>query len=203
MSTTDGLNIEQVHDQWRESQRLLDDVRARLESLASSSQSASTAASSIQASEAHLNALVTEQTATVESLTVAQEVAVKTLAAVQTAAEASDLSHIAQQLQDLQASNERINSDLQQISNINKAIEAARSDIETLSKEQAQQSTALAEIHHALDEIKTAVQDSASATKEVEAKDAEMEALRKSVDRAIGNLPSRFQSRFREALNGR
>lgn len=183
--------------------RLLNDVRTRLESLATSSQSASTAASSIQASEANLNALVTEHAATVESPSAAKEVAVKTLTAVQTAAEASDLSHIAQQLQELQAANERINSHLQQLSDINQAIDAARSDIDKLGKKQAKQSTALTDIRQDLEEIKAAIQDSASTSKDVEAKDVELEALRKAVDRVIGNLPSRFQSRFRESISGR
>ena len=57
MANVDGLDIQFVQKQWEESQKLIGDLRVRLASLVSSSDSASMSMASIQAAEASIGKL--------------------------------------------------------------------------------------------------------------------------------------------------
>lgn len=183
MSTTDGLNLQQVQDQWRESQRLLDDIRGRLDSLASSSQSAAAATTSIQTSERTLAELVTEQASVMQALSKAQEVAVQTLEKLDATAAAGDFGRLSQQL-----------------ATIFEKVESVNATVSTLNDSRADQEMKLLQITDAVKALEAATKEASSLQSDAASARQDLEQYKAKVERAIGNLPGRYQSKIREGL---
>jgi chromosome segregation ATPase len=197
MTSTDGLDIQQVQDQWKESQRLLDDVRSRLESLASTSASAAESTNSIRASEKLLADLANGQRDTAQALEEAQASAVKTLTAVTEVAANTDIGRLGQQLTTLESRLTEIHGDVRKNSGTTETI---KKDLDAVKVEQAEQKKTMSELLAALNGLVTTLDSAVTAKDEVSKKDAELAAFRTSVDRAVSAIPSRYQSRFRDAL---
>ncbi len=98
MAKVDGLDIQFVQKQWEESQKLIGDLRVRLASLVSSSESASVSMASIQAAEASIGKLAESSDKMLQTLKVALEQAVSSLQSIQEVAAQSDLGAIATRL---------------------------------------------------------------------------------------------------------
>ena len=98
MANIDGLDIQFVRNQWEESQKLIGDLRVRLASLVSSSESASVSMASIQAAEASIGKLAESSDKILQTLKVALEQAVSSLKSIQDVAAQSDLGAIATRL---------------------------------------------------------------------------------------------------------
>ena len=197
MTSTDGLDIQQVQDQWKESQRLLDDVRSRLESLASASASAAESTTSIRASEKLLADLAKTQRDTAQALENAQDSAVKTLLAVNEVAANSDIGHLGQQLTAIESQLAVIQGSVRDHSNTTGTI---KKELDVVKAEQAQHKKDLAKVLEALNKLATNLDSAVASKDEVSKKDEELSAFKASVDKAVAALPSRFQSRFRDAL---
>jgi len=197
MTSTDGLDIQQVQDQWKESQRLLDDVRSRLESLASASASAAESTTSIRASEKLLADLATTQRDTAQALENAQESAVKTLLAVSEVAANSDIGHLGQQLTAIESQLAVIQGSVRDHSNTTGTI---KKELDAVKAEQAQNKKDLAAVLETLNALVTNLDSAVASKDEVAKKEEELSAFKISVDKAVAALPSRFQSRFRDAL---
>lgn len=197
MTSADGLDIQQVQDQWKESQRLLDDVRSRLESLASTSASAAETTNSIRASEKLLADLTSTQRDAAQALGNAQESAVKTLMAVSEVAANSDIGRLGQQLTTIESRLADIQGD---IGNQSDAIGTMKKDLDAVKADQAEQKKSLSEVVAALSGLLGTLDSAVASKDEASKKDEELLAFRASVDRAVAALPSRYQSRFRDAL---
>ena len=197
MTSTDGLDIQQVQDQWKESQRLLDDVRSRLESLASTSASAAESTTSIRASEKLLADLANGQRDTAQALEEAQASAVKTLTAVTEVAANTDIGRLGQQLTSIESRLTEIPGDVRKNSSTTETI---KKDLDAVKAEQAEQKKSISELLAALNGLVTTLDSAVTAKDEVSKKDEELAAFRTSVDRAVSAIPSRYQSRFRDAL---
>ena len=197
MTSTDGLDIQQVQDQWQESQRLLDDVRSRLESLASASASAAESTTSIRASEKLLADLANTQRDTAQALENAQESAVKTLLAVSEVAANSDIGHLGQQLTAIESQLAVIQGSVRDHSNTTGTI---KKELDAVKAEQAQNKKDLAAVLETLNALVTNLDSAVASKDEVAKKEEELSAFKISVDKAVAALPSRFQSRFRDAL---
>jgi len=98
MANVDGLDIQFVQKQWEESQKLISDLRVRLASLVSSSESASASMTSIQAAEASIGKLAESSDKVLDTLKVALEQAVSSLQSILEVAAQSDLGAIATRL---------------------------------------------------------------------------------------------------------
>ena len=197
MTSTDGLDIQQVQDQWKESQRLLDDVRSRLESLASTSASAAETTNSIRASEKFLADLVSTQRDAAQALGNAQESAVKTLMAVSEVASNSDIGRLGQQLTTIESRLADIQGDIR---NQSDATGTMKKDLDAVKADQAEQKKSLSEVVATLNGFVGTLDSAVASKDEASKKDEELSAFRASVDRAVAALPSRYQSRFRDAL---
>ena len=197
MTSTDGLDIQQVQDQWKESQRLLDDVRSRLESLASASASAAESTTSIRASEKLLADLANTQRDTAQALKNAQKSAVKTLLTVSEVAANSDIGQLGQQLSAIESQLAVIQGSVRDHSNTTGTI---KKELDAVKAEQAQHKKDLAAVLETLNALVTNLDSAVASKDEVTKKDEELSAFKTSVDKAVAALPSRFQSRFRDAL---
>jgi len=197
MTSTDGLDIQQVQDQWKESQRLLDDVRSRLESLASTSASAVESTNSIRASEKLLADLANTQRDAAEALVNAQESAVKTLMAVSEVAANSDIGRLGQQLTTIESRLADVQGDVRNQSNVTGTM---KKDLDAVKADQAEQKRSLNEVFATLKGLVEALDSAVASKDEASKKDEELLAFGASVDRAVAALPSRYQSRFRDAL---
>ena len=197
MTSTDGLDIQQVQDQWKESQRLLDDVRSRLESLASASASAAESTTSIRASEKLLADLANTQRDTAQALENAQESAVKTLLAVSEVAANSDIGHLGQQLTAIESQLAGIQTIVRDHANTTGTI---KKELDAVKAEQAQQKKDLAVVIETLNKLAAKLDSAVASKDEVMQIDEELSTFKTSVDKAVAALPSRFQSRFRDAL---
>ena len=198
MTSTDGLDIQQVQDQWKESQRLLDDVRSRLESLASTSASAAESTNSIRASERILAELASGHRDTAQALEEAQASAVKTLETVSEVAANSDIGRLGVQLTAIESQLAVIEGNVRDHSNTTATI---KKELDAIKAEQTQHQKDLAAVLGTLNKLATALDSAVASKDEVSKKDEELSALKASVDKAVAALPSRFQSRFRDALN--
>lgn len=197
MTSTDGLDIQQVQDQWKESQRLLDDVRSRLESLASTSASAAETTTSIRASEKLLADLASTQRDAAQALGNAQESAVKTLMAVSEVAANSDIGRLGQQLTTIESRLADIQGDIR---NQSDATGTMKKDLDAVKADQAEQKKSLSEVVATLNGLVGTLDAAVASKDEASKKDEELAAFRASIDRAVAALPSRYQSRFRDAL---
>lgn len=180
MTSTDGLSLEQVQAQWRESQKLLDELRVRLESLANASQSAASAASSIQGSERALGDILSAQARMSQDFTRAYDSSITALNAVTDLTKAGNLNHLSSQIQELAV--------------------ALRASESADGEARVQQNEKLDALTQRLTAIEELLKSSGDVSKALAAKEQELHNLRNSVNRAIANLPSRFQSKFRENL---
>ena len=183
MTTTDGLNIQQIQDQWKESQNLIVDLRSRLEALASASESAAAATTSIRSSEKTLASLAAEQQEITKALAEAQEAVVKTLQGVHEAALSIDAGRLSQQMTEIQAS-------LSQMEKLGSEVKA----------KQASQDDNLAAILSILDSIKKEMSSAVTSKDDLASKEEELNDQRKAFESAVATLPGRYQNRVRDAL---
>ena len=183
MTATDGLNIQQVQDQWKESQNLIVDLRSRLESLASASESAAAATTSIRSGEKALASLAAEQQEITKALAEAQEAIVKTLQAVQEAASSTDAGRLGQQMAEIQAS-------LSQMEKLGSEVKA----------KQASQDDNFAAILSILDSMKKEMSSAVTSKHQLASKEQEFNDQRKAFESAVATLPGRYQNRVRDAL---
>ena len=183
MTTTDGLNIQQIQDQWKESQNLIVDLRSRLESLASASESAAAATTSIRSGEKALASLAAEQQEITKALGEAQEAVVKTLQAVHEAASSTDAGRLGQQMAEIQAS-------LSQMEKLGSEVKA----------KQASQDDNFAAILSILDSMKKEMSSAVTSKHDLASKERELNDQRKAFESAVATLPGRYQNRLRDAL---
>ena len=200
MSTTEGLNIQQVQDQWKESQRLIDDLRTRLDALASASESAAAAATSIKAGEKSLASLATEQQTITQALAAAQEAAVKTLQSVQEAATSSDAGRLSQQIAEMHNSLSGIETMRGALGQQETALARIMSEVESVKSKQANQDDNIAAMLSMLDSLKSDLAAATTSKDEVASKQEELDELREKIERAISSLPSRLHGKVRDAL---
>lgn len=200
MSTTEGLNIQQVQDQWKESQRLIDDLRTRLDALASASESAAAAATSIKAGEKSLASLATEQQTITQALAAAQEAAVKTLQSVQEAATSSDAERLSQQIAEMRNSLSGIETLRGALGQQETALAGIMSELESVKSKQANQDDNIAAVLSMLDGLKSDLAAATTSKDEVASKQEELDELREKIERAISSLPSRLHGKVRDAL---
>ena len=200
MSTTEGLNIQQVQDQWKESQRLIDDLRTRLDALASASESAAAAATSIKAGEKSLASLATEQQTITQALAAAQEAAVKTLQSVQEAATSSDAERLSQQIAEMHNSLSGIETLRGALGQQETALAGIMSELESVKSKQANQDDNIAAVLSMLDGLKSDLAAATTSKDEVASKQEELDELREKIERAISSLPSRLHGKVRDAL---
>lgn len=115
MANSDGLNIQGVQKQWEESQVLINELRIRLESLASASDSAQRSSDSIKAAEAGITGIANDLGKLVNDFSKSISIAAESLNAMVQASTKTDLAKLIEALDRVSSSQEEIKLDLDSI----------------------------------------------------------------------------------------
>lgn len=184
MADQSGLTLDQVRNQWQESERLLDEVRLRLDSIATARDSADRARAGIEDSRDELRALSANLAEALSGLQQTLQAAGSALESLVKTAETSQpgkllaaIDDTSVQIQGLKTSNSRIDTAIHDLST---QVSAAMVSMVSLQKASEQR-------------ISSAEQDAESAR-------TELAALKAKLAQAIDTIPGRHQARFRAAL---
>lgn len=115
MANSDGLNIQGVQKQWEESQVLINELRIRLESLASTSDSAQRSSDSIKAAEVGITGIATDLGKLVNDFSNSISIAAESLNAMVQASTKTDVANLIEALDRVSSSQEQIKLDLESI----------------------------------------------------------------------------------------
>ena len=190
MTDTDGLSLEQVRSQWQESQRLLDEVRVRLEQVAAAKESSHRSAASLAESEQSLRSLVDLHTGAVTAVRDAQATAVAALDSMTQAAAAAQpgqLVELAQKSVDQMAV----------IAREQGAMASGQADLATAVSAISQR---VQGIEKALAELQATVSRATASTELIATVTAERDKARLDLQTVLGALPGRFKSKAETAL---
>jgi chromosome segregation ATPase len=179
-----GLTIDQVRVQWQESERLLDEVRVRLESIATSREATERARSGIEASQDELRSLTNLLTDSVSKLDEVLRSAAAALESIVGTAEASQPGKIQASIEE---SSERLGA-------VAQGQESLGRNLEGISHELSQVTAIVKDIR---DSAGARISLAEQAAADVQ---SELAAYRANVAQAIQSLPGRYQGRFRTSL---
>jgi hypothetical protein len=186
MANADGLDIQFVQKQWEESQKLIGDLRVRLASLVSSSESASVSMASIQAAEASIGKLAESSEKVFDTLKVALEQALSSLQSIQQIAAQSDLGAIATRL-------DSISLKQNEVSEIPKRLGAQDSAIKHLDDQSMVILAEIKKLSLGNEQLLKTVKELDSRLKTSEEEQSE---LIQKVKAAVSTLPTRHQGKF-------
>lgn len=186
MANVDGLDIQFVQKQWEESQKLIGDLRVRLASLVSSSESASVSMASIQAAEASIGKLAESSDKMLQTLKIALEQAVSSLQSIQEVAAQSDLGAIATRL-------DNISLKQNEVSELPKRLGAQDSAIKQLDDQTIVILAEIKKLSLGNEQLLKTVKELDSRLKTSE---EEQSQLIQKVKAAVSTLPTRHQGKF-------
>jgi hypothetical protein len=186
MANVDGLDIQFVQKQWEESQKLIGDLRVRLASLVSSSESANVSMASIQAAEASIGKLAESSDKMLQTLKVALEQALSSLQSIQEVAAQSDLGAIATRL-------DSISLKQNEVSEIPKRLGAQDSAIKLLDDRSNVILEEIKKLSLGNEQLLKTVKELDSRLKTSEEEQSE---LIQKVKAAVSTLPTRHQGKF-------
>jgi chromosome segregation protein len=186
MANIDGLDIQFVQNQWEESQKLISDLRVRLASLVSSSESASASMASIQAAEASIGKLAESSDKVLDTLKVALEQALSSLQSIQGVAAQSDLGAIATRL-------DSISLKQNELSEIPKRLVAQDSAIKQLDDRSSVILEGINKLSLGNEQLRKKVEELDSRIMKSE---EEQSKLIQKVKAAVSTLPTRHQGKF-------
>lgn len=194
MSEVDGLSLDQVRDQWRESQRLLDEVRSRLEVITSVKESSERSARSLESSDETLRKLIALLAEAVDEVRVSQTTAINVLDAMGRALESI-------QPDQLQARLQQVADDTSGTAKAQAALATtvSKSQEELVAKMKSLE-TGVAGIWQGLAEVKSLVESATSNASSVASVTAERDKARNDLQRALAVLPARFQTKVQATL---
>lgn len=135
MANSDGLNIQGVQKQWEESQVLLNELRIRLESLATASDSAQRSSESIKAAEVGITGIATDLGKLVNDFSSSISVASESLSAMVQLSTQTDLVKLIEALDRVSSGQEQIKLDLESIKS---DVAGQAQAIDSLQESQAQ-----------------------------------------------------------------
>ena len=192
--STDGLSLEQVQQQWAESQRLIDDLRTRLEALASASTSAAEAATRARESQESLAGLADAQKQVLEKFQELQASAANAVQQLQSASNSNDTSRLMHEM----------SSVAEAAGKAAQASSATSSKVDGLGKDMAsrlaQQDKQLAAILGDVTELRktqTEVADLAMRIRELE---SERDRAQGDLRKAIAAVPGRYANKINDAV---
>lgn len=184
MADQSGLTIDQVRNQWQESERLLDEVRLRLDSVATAREAADRARAGIEDSRDEIRALSANLADALAGLQQTLQAAGSALEGMVKTAEASEpgrllaaISDTTDQIRELRAGNSRLEETIQ-----------------TLSSRVAGTTAAIEALQTSTDGRAAAAEQAAEEAR------GETAALRAKVANAVQSLPGRHQARLSAAL---
>lgn len=196
--STDGLSLEQVQQQWAESQGLIDDLRTRLEALASASTSAAEAATRARESQESLAGLADMQKQVLEKFQELQAGAAEAVLELQQASKSNDTSRL---MEEITTVTETTYNAAQASATTNTRVDKLGKDLDARLTEQDKQLAGL------LGEVSELVNAQKSITvlekriSELEAeRDAVLLAARQDLERAIAAVPGRYASKINDAV---
>jgi ABC-type transporter Mla subunit MlaD len=194
VSEVDGLSLDQVRDQWRESQRLLDEVRSRLEVITSVKESSERSARSLESSDETLRKLIALLAEAVDEVRVSQTTAINVLDAMGRALESI-------QPDQLQARLQQVADDTSGTAKAQAALATtvSKSQEELVAKMKSLE-TGVAGIWQGLAEVKSLVESATSNASSVASVTAERDKARNDLQRALAVLPARFQTKVQATL---
>ncbi len=191
MASQTGLDIQQVQQQWEDSQRTLSDLRTRLQTLVSVSESAKTSTDSIKSAEASLARLAEQNQESTKSLTEALSQALTLIQGMQEIATKSDFGAISDSLTNLQAKQAVLDT-------VEKSVTAQKAPIDSIVNR-----TIKAE--ESISTLTKAVKDLAKQVEELRAQQSKAtetrEELLAKIRQAVSKLPSRQQGKFTALIN--
>jgi chromosome segregation ATPase len=179
-----GLTIDQVRVQWQESERLLDEVRVRLESIATSREATERARLGIEASQDELRSLTNLLSDSVSKLEEGLRSAAAALESIVRTAEASQPGKMQASIEE---SNERLGT-------VAQGQESLGRNLESISRELSEVTAMVKDIR---DSAGARISLAEQATADVQ---SELTAFRAKVAQAAQSLPGRYQGRFRSSL---
>jgi len=186
MASQTGLDIQQVQQQWDDSQKTLSDLRTRLQTLVNASESAQKSTDSIKSAEASLAKLAAQNEDATKGLTEALGQALTLIQSMQEVAAKSDFGAISESLTNLQSK------------------QAVLDTVEKSVKDQQAPIQSIWENTNKTDEsITTLTKAVADLTKQVKELRGEQttaaqtrEELLTKIRKAVSELPSRQQGKF-------
>lgn len=186
MANIDGLDIQFVQKQWEESQKLISDLRVRLASLVSSSESASASMTSIQAAEASIGKLAESSDKVLDTLKVALEQALSSLQSIQGVAAQSDLGAIAIRLDSISAKQNEASEIPKRLGVVDSAIKQLDSQSNVILEEIKKLNIGNEQLIKTVRDLKLKLLKS----------EEEQNNLMEKVKVAVSKLPTRHQGKF-------
>jgi chromosome segregation ATPase len=194
--STDGLSLEQVQQQWAESQRLIDDLRTRLEALASASTSAAEAATRARESQESLAGLADVQKQVLEKFQELQASAANAVEQLQAASNSNDTSQLMREMSSVADAAGRAAQ----------ASSTTSGKVDGLSKDMAsrlaEQSTQLATLIGDVAELRRTQTKVADLEERIRALESERDAAQGDLQKAIAAVPGRYANKISDAIGG-
>ncbi len=190
MASQTGLDIQQVQQQWEDSQKTLSDLRARLQTLVSASESAQTSADSIKSAEASLAKLAEQNQDATKGLTEALGHALTLIQSMQELAAKSDFGAISESLTNLQAKQAVLDT-------VEKSVKAQQAPIQSILEKTSK-------TDESITTLTKAVADLTKQVKELRGEQTTgaqtREELLTKIRKAVSELPSRHQGKFTQLI---
>lgn len=199
--TTDGLSLEQVQQQWRDSQALIDDLRVRLQTLASASTSAAEAAARARETETTLTALASAQSAALEAFQSLKDQAEAALAAMRSAVESSDTGQILGHVTDLGGRIDRVADSAAETAARVERFSSSQTEANTRAKDSFMlQGKQLESLQETVEALRKSVPESSDLQIRLQQAEAERDQARQDLKTALSMLPGRYANKVTAAL---
>jgi ABC-type transporter Mla subunit MlaD len=186
MASENGLDIQQIQRQWEDSQKTLSDLRARLQTLVSASESAQMSTDSIKSAETSLAKLAEQNQESTKYIAEAVNQALTLIQSMQEIATKSDFGTISESLKNLQAKQTVLDS-------VQTAVTGQKAPIEEITQRTVKIEESMSALTKAVKHLTKQVED--LGTQQSTSTETREELLAK-IRAAVAELPSRQQGKF-------
>jgi len=186
MASENGLDIQQIQRQWEDSQKTLSDLRARLQTMVSASESAQISTDSIKSAETSLAKLAEQNQESTKHIAEAVNQALTLIQSMQEIATKSDFGTISESLTNLQAKQTVLDS-------VQTAVTGQKAPIEEITRRTVKIEESISALIKAVEHLTKQVED--LGTQQSISTETREELLAK-IRAAVSELPSRQQGKF-------
>ncbi len=186
MASENGLDIQQIQRQWEDSQKTLSDLRARLQTMVSASESAQISTDSIKSAETSLAKLAEQNQESTKHIAEAVNQALTLIQSMQEIATKSDFGTISESLTNLQAKQTVLDS-------VQTAVTGQKAPIEEITRRTVKIEESISALIKAVEHLTKQVED--LGTQQSISTETREELLAK-IRAAVAELPSRQQGKF-------
>jgi len=195
--TADGLSLEHVQQRWQESQALLDELRARLEVLATASSSAAEAASNAQSGGESLARIAEAQQGMLAAFAELQGQAISAVDSLRVASTNNDTGRL---MHEVAAVADAVGRLSQSVAATDKTLAGIATGITKLTESLAKQGTQVAALTAEVTAVKKLVQEAGETATRIREIEIERDTARENLQTAIAAVPGRFASKIQSAI---